>query len=49
MVRAPDPAVALTLAVGALRQAMGTDVRSWDVAGMEAVVKPAAPGGRAVP
>ena len=48
-VRAPDPAEALTLAVSALRQAMGMDARAGDVAAMEATVKPAAASGRAAP
>jgi hypothetical protein len=44
-VRAVDPAEALTLAVGALRRAMGADARSWDAAVMEATVTPAAANG----
>ena len=46
-VRVPDPAEALTLAVTALRRAMGADARSWDMAAMEATIKPAASSGRA--
>lgn len=49
IVRAADPAEALTLAVGALRRAMGADARSWDVAAMEATVKPTTVSGRAGP
>lgn len=48
-VRAADPAKALMLAVDALRQAMGADARSWDVAAMEATVRPAAASRRAAP
>jgi hypothetical protein len=44
-VRAADPAKALTLAVDALRHAMGADARSWDVAAMEATVNPVAGNG----
>jgi hypothetical protein len=41
-IRVPDPAKALMLAVDAMRQATGADVRSWDVAGIQVTFKPAA-------
>lgn len=39
-VRATDAAGALTMAMAALREALGKDVRSWDVTGTGATVLP---------
>jgi hypothetical protein len=40
IVQAADAAMALMIAMDALRDAMGTDSRSWDVAGTGATVVP---------
>jgi hypothetical protein len=39
-VQAPDAARALVVAMDVLREAMGTDARSWDVSGTGATVLP---------